>query len=745
MNIDLNDNDNNDNNDNHNVVYKHTLNKLKYNVIENKHRRHNISFSIYHYHYYKLKTHLIKFIRYHRIKQSSSSLSLLLLSSSSSPIILLKLRSCMRILLNNTSRKKTQLAYKWRYKRILSIVFGAWLYVHKEDSCKENESIATSVSYYNNNTNNKFLIKMKKNYYTNQSNNNNNRLSTILYVLYRLNKYIKQWKSYRHIQKYKQLLVSYSLYINTNHINKYRYFNKLLNKCKRKKSSKHIRLKRIRKNDYYSTLRRKVMDILRNFYLKKKYDNDNNSMSCYVKNVKLKFLVKLLNYKDSRYQSIAIIRNVKSRYIERTLTRYMKVLWEHVDTRRGKKMNEKYESLIFYQLKMRRSIQKWNDWFRNRNYNYTNIMIQHKKHRASSLRRALVCWLRFLKRRYMLISINDTSNNHRITYWRHKRIAMLFTIWLKRLKSKRYQRLRAKRFYHNYNLKGLKEAMRTFKHLCSKNKDYKRFITKALYLYESTRYSYSLSNMLNVMMKRRKNEEIIVKAILFWKLWRQDNYIQRFKDLVAHRRNLRRSKLLPEVASSVKEGAVESIIKDGVALWQANILFVDKSERSFKKLNNVFHSEKENKDLNRSHVVYTTPISLISSSIPSIPSIPSIQSIPGIEYSNNSMVKVAPRTLPEALSLPIPLHSQQQLSIPLNITPLGDCNKFLYDSNIKHSDVSRDRVLLEQQQQLERKKRIEIAKDIIQFVSQFAGNNKFGINLGELTTSTNTNHIKNDI
>jgi adenosine/AMP kinase len=40
---------------------------------------------------------------------------------------------------------------------------------------------------------------------------------------------------------------------------------------------------------------------------------------------------------------------------------------------------------------------------------------------------------------------------------------------------------------------------------------------------------------------------------------------------------------------------------------------------------------------------------------------------------------------------------------------------------------------------------VKTQKDIIQFVSQFAGNNKFGINLGELTASTNTNHIKNDI
>jgi hypothetical protein len=103
------------------------------------------------------------------------------------------------------------------------------------------------------------------------------------------------------------------------------------------------------------------------------------------------------------------------------------------------------------------------------------------------------------------------------------------------------------------------------------------------------------------------------------------------------------------------------------------------------------------------------------------------------------MVKVAPRALPDALSLPITLHSQK-LSIPLNITPISDINKFLYDTNIKHNDISRDRVLNEQQQQLERRKRIEIAKDIIQFVSQFAGNNKIGINLGELAS-----HIKNDI
>jgi hypothetical protein len=418
-----------------------------------------------------------------------------------------------------------------------------------------------------------------------------------------------------------------------------------------------------------------------------------------------------------------ITKNVDSMYIEKTLIRSMKFLWEYVDTKRAKKMNEKYESLIFYQLKMRRSIQKWNEWFRNKEYSYTNVTIQQKAYRTSSLRRALVCWLRYLKRRFVMIPIYETSDNHKTTFWRHRILAGSFTNWQRRLKSKRYQRLRAKRFYHNFKLKQLKEAMKKFQELCTRNKKYKRHIVKSLYLYESRRCRIGLSKMSNDLIKRQRNQEILLKSILFWKLWREDNHIERWKALVAHRRFTRTAKLIPEVSSNINKDAVENIMKDGIATWQEKIMFIDKSERKFHKLK-AYNDNQEN-ETNKHHDV-PPPILKTTATTSVIGS-----SSTNFELTTfNSLVKVPPRTLPDALSLPIPLHAQK-LSVPFNITPSTDFNKLLYDSSITFSDEHKNSVLQYQQNQLEtelkRKQRLNLAKDIIKFVSEFKD---IGLGLG---------------
>ena len=354
--------------------------------------------------------------------------------------------------------------------------------------------------------------------------------------------------------------------------------------------------------------------------------------------------------------------------------------------------------------------------------------MHQKTFRVSSLRRSLVSWLRYLKRRYVMIPIYQTSDNHNVTFWRHRRISSSFINWLKRLKSKRYQRLRAKRYYHNFILNKLKEAMGNFKKLCTTNKRYKRYIVKSHYLYESRRFNQGLSKLSKDLINRLRNSEIILRAILFWKLWREDNYMERWKALVAHRRFIRASKLIPEVTSNVKNGSVENIIKDGIALWQEKIMFIDKSERTFHRLKAVNQANvKENEDGNKQKATEAL-LPMTTSSLPNTVEPSSFEYTP-----SNSLVKVPPRTLPDALSLPIPLHSQK-LSIPFNLTPMTDYNKLLFDTSIAHSDSHRNSVLKQEQSRLEtelkRKQRLNLAKDIIKFVSEFKD---IGLNLGGLS------------
>jgi hypothetical protein len=270
--------------------------------------------------------------------------------------------------------------------------------------------------------------------------------------------------------------------------------------------------------------------------------------------------------------------------------------------------------------------------------------------------------------------------------------------------------------------------MGNFKKLCTTNKRYKRYIVKSHYLYESRRFNQGLSKLSKDLINRLRNSEIILRAILFWKLWREDNYMERWKALVAHRRFIRASKLIPEVTSNVKNGSVENIIKDGIALWQEKIMFIDKSERTFHRLKAVNQANvKENEDGNKQKATEAL-LPMTTSSLPNTVEPSSFEYTP-----SNSLVKVPPRTLPDALSLPIPLHSQK-LSIPFNLTPMTDYNKLLFDTSIAHSDSHRNSVLKQEQSRLEtelkRKQRLNLAKDIIKFVSEFKD---IGLNLGGLS------------